>query len=84
MEKIKIESHYEFEIVFKDPNSENVKSVFCEIDDLLNKTLDDFFEELDDEPCNSSGCNNESFSGCDCGSPYEDYEFLNINLIIRT
>lgn len=52
------------------------------VEQLLNNTLDDFYEWLDDsEPCTSASCNNESQNFCDCGSQFEDYEFYDITPI---
>lgn len=42
------------------------------IKDMLEKTLDDFYEDLEPE-CRSASCNNEGQNFCDCKAVYEDY-----------
>lgn len=65
-------------IVFKntDGKTENVNLT---VQELLDKTTEDFYEMLDEKyPCNSSGCNNESQNFCDCGSSFDDYEISEV------
>ena len=63
-------------LVFKNKEG-NFKELTVTVKDLLERTLDDFYEDLEDE-CTSSGCNNESQNFCDCGASYEDYEIYEV------
>jgi hypothetical protein len=69
-------------ITFKNDEGRTAE-INISVEQLLNNTLDDFYEWLDDsEPCTSASCHNESQNFCDCGSQYEDYEFYEITLIL--
>ena len=62
----------EVTLVFKNKEGETIE-LGTTLKDLLERTIDDFYEDL--EPtCTSSSCNNESQNFCDCGSAYEEYE----------
>lgn len=63
-------------LVFKNKEG-NFKELTVTVKDMLERTLDDFYEDLEDE-CTSSGCNNESQNFCDCGASYEDYEIYEV------
>ena len=70
----------EIQIVFKDGTGD-VKKITVTVEQLIEKTSDDFLEWLDDsDPCTSASCNNESQNFCDCGSTFEDYEIVGIEL----
>lgn len=63
-------------IVFK--NSEGrTAEIKITLDQLIDKTREDFYEMLEG-PCTCSSCNNESQNFCDCGSIYEDYEIVEV------
>lgn len=65
-------------LVFKNTEGEKV-DLEITVKEILEKTLDDFYEDLESsENCNSSSCNNESQNFCDCGGQYEDYEFFEL------
>ena len=52
------------------------------VEDLLEKTTEDFYEMLEENnPCTSASCNNESQNFCDCGSVYDDYEIVEVNAV---
>ena len=63
-------------IVFKNKEGQK-EQIQITVYEMLENTTDDFLEMLD-EPCNSSGCNNESQNFCDCGSSFEDYEISEV------
>ncbi len=63
-------------LVFKNKEGET-KTITTTVIDMLERNLEDFQEELEDE-CTSSGCNNESQNFCDCGGAYEDYEIYEV------
>ena len=65
-------------LVFKNKEG-HTKDLTMTVKQMLEGTLDDFYEELEDE-CTSSGCNNESQNFCDCGSSYEDYEIYEVEI----
>lgn len=71
----------EVEIVFKNPNTGEEKTLGASLKELLERSVDDFYEALDDtEPCTSASCNNESQNFCDCGSYFEDFEIVDIRI----
>jgi len=65
-------------LVFKNKEG-HTKDYTMTIKQMLEGTLDDFYEDLEDE-CTNSGCNNESQNFCDCGSSYEDYEIYEVEI----
>lgn len=67
------------ELVFENPKGEVKKTIYS-FETLLDKTLEDVYEDLEDE-CNSSGCNNESQNFCDCGPQYEDFNIKEFNVL---
>lgn len=68
------------ELVFFNPDGDH-KSIGMTVREMLENTIDDFYEWLDDsEPCTSASCNNESQNFCDCGSSFEEYELLEVIL----
>jgi hypothetical protein len=71
---MKIESN--IDLIFKNKEGD-FKKITITVKDMLERTLDDFYEDLEDE-CTNSGCNNESQNFCDCGPSYEDYEIYEI------
>lgn len=52
---------------------ENPVEVITTFKDLLEKTTDDFLEDLEPE-CTSSSCNNESQNFCDCSGSFDEHE----------
>lgn len=65
-------------IVFEDNSGKTIK-ITVTVEQLIEKTLDDFYEMLDNtSPCTSASCNTESQNFCDCGSIYEDFEITGI------
>lgn len=67
-------------LLFKNNEGETTV-ITLTIDQLLDKTRDDLYEMLDNsEPCTCSSCNNESQNFCDCGSKYEDYEIVEVQV----
>jgi len=68
-------------IIFKNDSNQKAE-ITITVQQLLDNTLDDFYEWLDDsEPCTSASCHNESQNFCDCGSQFEGYEFYKIETI---
>lgn len=68
----------EVKIIFKNDEGKTAE-ITITVNQLLDKTRDDFHEMLDDsEPCTSASCNNESQNFCDCGSSFEDYEIVEV------
>jgi hypothetical protein len=65
-------------LIFKDKEG-NKKELTITVMNMLQTTLEDLHERLEDD-CSSSGCNNESQNFCDCGQSYEDYELDDIIL----
>ena len=59
-------------LIFKNKEGEKLE-LQTTVKDMLERTLDDFYEDLEPE-CTSASCNNESQNFCDCGAVYEDYE----------
>jgi len=55
----------------------NKKELELTVKDMLERCLEDFYEDLEND-CTSSGCNNESQNFCDCGTQYEDYEIKEV------
>ena len=58
-------------LVFKNKEGKKLKLKTTVIE-MLEKTLDDFYEYLEPE-CTNSSCYNESQNFCDCGAVYDDY-----------
>lgn len=67
------------ELILKNKEGD-VKKVEYSFKNLLNKTIEDIYDELEEE-CTSSGCNNESQNFCDCGPQYEDFEIKEFNVL---
>lgn len=68
-------------IVFSN-NSGDKAEIEISINQLIENTIDDFHDMLDNSaPCTSSGCNNESQNFCDCGSIFDEYEITGIDFI---
>ena len=65
-------------LIFKNKEGKK-KELVLTVKDMLERTLEDFYEDLESE-CTSSGCNNESQNFCDCGAEYEDYEITEVVL----
>ena len=65
-------------LVFKNKEGDK-KELILTVKDMLERCLDEFYEDLEGE-CTSSGCNNESQNFCDCGADYEDYEITEVVL----
>jgi len=62
----------------KEGNKKEIETTFIE---LLNKTIDDYYEDLESTcGCTSSGCNNENQNFCDCGPMFENYIIHDIKL----
>lgn len=59
-------------LVFKNKEGKKLE-LQTTVKDMLERTLEDFYEDLEPE-CTSASCNNESQNFCDCGDVYEDYE----------
>lgn len=59
-------------LIFKNKEGDK-KELILTVKDMLERTLEDFYEDLEPE-CTSVSCNNESQNFCDCGAVYEDYE----------
>jgi hypothetical protein len=65
-------------IVFKNPDN-LTKELAITVNQLLDYSKDDLYDILEEsEPCNSSSCNNESQSFCDCVTLFEDYEIFEV------
>lgn len=68
----------EVKIIFKNDEGKTAE-ITITVNQLLDKTKDDFYEMLEETiPCNSSSCNNESQNFCDCGSNFEEYEIVEV------
>lgn len=65
-------------LIFKNKEGDK-KELVLTVKDMLERTLEEFYEDLEDE-CTNSGCNNESQNFCDCGAVYEDYEITKVVL----
>ena len=65
-------------LIFKNKEGDK-KELKLTVKDMLKRTLEDFYEDLEYE-CTSSGCNNESQNFCDCGAVYEDYNITEVVL----
>ena len=63
-------------LMFKNKEGDK-KELVLTLKYLIERCLDDFYEDLESE-CTSSGCNNESQNFCDCGPEYEDYEITEV------
>lgn len=64
-------------LVFK--NGYNFAELNITVDQLINKTAEDFYDMLEEEhPCTSASCNNESQNFCDCGTRYDNYEIVEV------
>lgn len=63
-------------LIFSDKEG-NKKELTITVMDMLERSLCDFYEDLE-EQCTSSGCNNESQNFCDCDAAYGDYEIIEI------
>jgi len=68
----------EVTLVFGDKEGNTVR-IQTTIMGMLEKNLEDFYEELEPE-CTSASCNNESQNFCDCGGSFEDYEIKEVLL----
>ena len=68
--------HEDITLVFKN-DAGLTKELTITALQLIDKTLEDLYEMLEDD-CNCSSCNNESQNFCDCGAEYEDYELYEI------
>lgn len=75
MEKLELTIESKIVLVFKHENGHEVK-LFTDVDDLLNKTLDELHDDL--EGGCESGCYNESQNHCECDPKYTDYVFNRI------
>lgn len=64
-------------LVFK--NGYNFAELTITVEQLINKTAEDFHEMLEEQhPCTSASCNNESQNFCDCGTRYDNYEIVEV------
>ena len=76
---IRLEDYVKVKFVNKEMEQ---ASITITVKQLVENTVDDFYEWLDEsEQCTSASCNNESQNFCDCGSDFEDYEFCGIEFI---
>lgn len=66
----------EVRIIFENPEGLK-KELTMTVDKLLDSTRDDLHDMLE-EPCTSSGCNNESQNFCDCGGSFDDYVIVEV------
>jgi hypothetical protein len=70
----------EVNILFRN-NHGKTKEITIKVRQLLEKTIDDFQEMLENnEPCVSSSCNNESQNFCDCPPLFEDFEIIGLTI----
>jgi len=65
-------------LVFKNKEGKKLE-LQTTVKDMLERTLEDFYEDLESE-CTSASCNNESQNFCDCVAMYEDYEIFEVVL----
>ena len=74
---LKLRKEDKVTLVFK--NGFNFAELTITVEQLINKTAEDFYEMLEEEhPCTSASCNNESQNFCDCGTRYDNYEIVEV------
>ena len=61
----------EITLLFKNKEGKKLE-LQLSVKDMLERTLEDFYEDLE-YGCTSSSCHNESQNFCDCPPQYEDY-----------
>jgi len=59
-------------LIFKNKEGDK-QELTITVKQMLEKTVDDFHEYLEDE-CSSGSCYTETQNFCDCGGLYGDYE----------
>jgi hypothetical protein len=76
---MKIALNQNVKLVFENEQG-NSTDLFISTRLLVEKNIDDLYEMLEDDCCDSASCNNESQNFCDCPPQYEDYslKFLEI------
>lgn len=75
---MKLELKTKVTLLFKNKEGKELKYQ-TNVSDILERTLDDFYEDLEPE-CTSPSCNNESQNFCDCDSIYEDYSIVGLTI----
>jgi hypothetical protein len=76
--KINMKLNDTVKLVFTNDTGDKVE-LDITVEQLLNKTTDDFYDMLEGKvPCRSASCNNESQNFCDCGCAYEDYTITEV------
>ena len=74
---LKLRKEDKVTLLFK--NGYNFAELEITVEQLINKTAEDFYEMLEEgHPCTSASCNNESQNFCDCGSVYDDYDIVEV------
>ena len=68
------------QLIFKNKEGASITTE-ATFQQILDRNLDDFHEDLEDSECTSSSCNTESQNFCDCPAEYEDYELKEFNVL---